>query len=181
MFRQVPRRMPFLGAETALGCVSRRQVALPLSLATVAKTGRDFWGERFRAIFSGLPGCRGRLEDPSERKPARRLSDDYGGGSSKCYRKGTRLVQVHPVNGWIWCSWNERRNVSAWTKPPSREQTTFGCRVGTRQPVLPEANRNRRVRDCSAATMRLTISIDRPGRFLWPDKKKHGGAQRSSH
>jgi hypothetical protein len=34
----IPRRMPYLGAETALGCVGGRQVAiLPLSLATAAQ------------------------------------------------------------------------------------------------------------------------------------------------
>jgi hypothetical protein len=37
------RRMPFLGAETALGSVGRRQVAIfPCPWPTVAK--RDFWG-----------------------------------------------------------------------------------------------------------------------------------------
>jgi hypothetical protein len=40
-----------------------------------------------------------------------------GGISSKRYRKGACLVQVHPVNGWIWCSWNERENVGGQTKP----------------------------------------------------------------
>jgi hypothetical protein len=40
-----------------------------------------------------------------------------GGFSSKRYRKGTCLVQVYPVNGWIWCSWNECQNAKCQTKP----------------------------------------------------------------
>jgi hypothetical protein len=39
-FGRIPRRMPFLGAETALGCVGGRQVGIiPPSLAPSAKTG----------------------------------------------------------------------------------------------------------------------------------------------
>jgi hypothetical protein len=48
--------MPFLGAETALGCVGGRQVAiLPRPWRRQPKQA-DFWGKRFRAILERFTG-----------------------------------------------------------------------------------------------------------------------------
>jgi hypothetical protein len=61
--------MPFLGAETALGCIGGRQVAISLPLGHGGQNRQDFWGRRFRAILGAwfLPASGGRLEDTHER------------------------------------------------------------------------------------------------------------------
>jgi hypothetical protein len=51
--------MPFLGAETALGCVGARQVVtLSLSLATAAKPGGIFGKDLPGDIWAGFTGLR---------------------------------------------------------------------------------------------------------------------------
>src|SRR6516225_1657755 len=113
MFRQIPRRMPFLAAETALALGRHLPVLGPRRPKQAW-----FWGRDSGAILGGSYGVRRPATGFTRAKtglPSRPTIT--GGFPSKRYRKGTRLVQVHPVNGWIWCSWNERQNVGGWTKP----------------------------------------------------------------
>jgi hypothetical protein len=110
--------MPFLGAEMALPCVLERRVGISPSLAPAAKEA-GFLGRRFGRHFGWvLPASDGQLEEESYGQKRLTVNRTIRAGfSSKRYRKGTRLVQEEPVTRWIWCSWNERENVGAWTKP----------------------------------------------------------------
>jgi hypothetical protein len=75
-----------------------------------------------------------------------------GGFSLKRYRKGTRLVQEHPLSAWIWRGWNGRQNVVCSDKTPhmSRPLRLPSChnssmslapRFLALQLILAEANR----------------------------------------
>ena len=79
MFERIRRRMPFLGAETALACVLGRRVGhFPRPWPQRPKQAGFLW-KRFRATFWGFyRPVSGRLEDSRRREPARRRTHDYG-------------------------------------------------------------------------------------------------------
>jgi hypothetical protein len=126
-FSRIPRGMAFLGAETALPCVLGRGWPIPPPVAPAAKTGgicgeeipgdilgRGFYGAsavglRMRVKCPPVPGPAARASViRSARRRANRLAVQRTitlGFSSKRYRKGTSLVQVHSVSGWIRRSW----------------------------------------------------------------------------
>jgi hypothetical protein len=70
-FGGIPRRMPFLGAETALPCVGGRGLAISPSLAWRPIRAGFLVEEIPGNIARVLPVRDGRLEDSRERKPAR--------------------------------------------------------------------------------------------------------------
>jgi hypothetical protein len=75
-FSELPRGIPFPGAETAL-IVGGRRMVLFLDLRPVGQNRRDFWWRRSRATFRrDFTGLRRPLEDSRERKPARRRTHD---------------------------------------------------------------------------------------------------------
>jgi hypothetical protein len=78
--------MPFLGAETALGCVGGRQVAIFLSLATVAKTGGISGEEIPGDIWVRVLPALGRRLRENRLAVAATIT---GGFSSKGYTFGT--------------------------------------------------------------------------------------------
>ena len=111
MFRQIPRRTPFLGAETPLPCVLGRRLGFPPSLAPAAKTAGFLREEIPGDILAGPAAADFRIRTGKNRLTVK--GTIRAGFSSKRSRKGKRLVQEHPVNGWIWCSWNERQTWGA--------------------------------------------------------------------
>jgi hypothetical protein len=77
-----------------------------------------FLGEEIPRYFGWVSlACGGQLEDLRGQNWLTVNRTIRAGFSSKRYRKGTCLVQVQPVNGWIWRSWNGCQNLGAQTKP----------------------------------------------------------------
>jgi hypothetical protein len=85
-FGGTPRRMPFLGAETALLCVGGRRIGISPVFGPVGQNrrisrGRDSGAVLERFTGSGLQGRASprRLSiGPTQGKPASRQADDYG-------------------------------------------------------------------------------------------------------
>ena len=104
MFQRIPRRMPFLGAGTAVPCVGGRRVGFFPVIGPGGKTG-GVRRKRFLAIIGAgfyrlrPPGPRPLRAKAAQGKPARRPSHDYGWFFVETVPKGTRLVQVQLVNG----------------------------------------------------------------------------------
>jgi hypothetical protein len=105
--------MPFPGAETAFPCVGGRQAGIPPVLGAAAITGgisgEEIPGDIWAGFYRPSPG---RLEDSRDRKPSQDYLRFFVETVPKRYAFGTGA----PRKGWIWCSWNERQNVGAWTK-----------------------------------------------------------------
>jgi hypothetical protein len=126
-FSRIPRGMAFLAVETAPPCVLGRRVANSPARGPGSQNRRDLWGRdsgrhfgrgfygasavglRMRAKCPPVPGPAARASViRSARRRANRLAVQRTitlGFSSKRYRKGTSLVQVHSVSGWIRRSW----------------------------------------------------------------------------
>jgi hypothetical protein len=121
--------MPFVGAETALGCVGGRRVDISPSVARRPKQAGFLEEEISGDILAGF--YRPTAADLRIRASENRVTVNRtirAGFSSKRYRKSTCLVQVQPVNGWIWRSWSSRQNMGCSDKTLNRP-SAIRCRI----------------------------------------------------